>query len=251
MTGTIIGPRRTCQRLSTETRTPGRTLEDYTARQVNTGIVTDYRRHPQVRRGASKPLALLESPVMPGPQCGPRKGVPRNHRRFCRARADAKKTPGLLPQCPLGTGILCDGNASSLRKGVRATHLLTTDALFACDIPPDSPDLTAVRFLLDLLPDERLLTTLRAYCDRGRNDYPMPILWRVHVTRHLLRRGSMEACGAELGHKPALRGVVGSEDSQGVPDARTISRSLQAPSPPSTRISPRRRPATTAATMTT
>ncbi|MGB9625393.1 MAG: transposase [Phycisphaerae bacterium] len=106
-------------------------------------------------------------------------------------------------------------------------RLLTTDALFAWDKLPDSPDLAAVRFLLDLLPDERLLTTLRAYRGKGRNDYPMHILWRVHVTRYLLRHMTMEACLAELGRNPALRRVVGIEDGQGVPEAWNMSRFLE------------------------
>jgi hypothetical protein len=106
-------------------------------------------------------------------------------------------------------------------------RLLTTDALFAWDKLPDSPDLTAVRFLLDLLPDGQLLTTLRAYRGKGRNDYPVHVLWRVHVARYLLRHVTMEACLAELGRNPALRRVVGIEDGQGVPEAWNMSRFLE------------------------
>jgi hypothetical protein len=106
-------------------------------------------------------------------------------------------------------------------------HLSTTDSLFAWDKLPDSPDLSAVRFLLDLLPDQRLLAALRAYRGKGRNDYPVQILWRVHVTRCLLRHVTMEACLAELGRNPALRRVVGIEDGQGVPEAWNMSRFLE------------------------
>jgi len=106
-------------------------------------------------------------------------------------------------------------------------RLLTTDSLFAWDKLPDSPDLTALRFLLDLLPDHRLLTALRAYRGKGRNDYPVHILWRVHVTRYLLRHHTMEACLAELGRNPALRRAVGIEDGQGVPSSWNMSRFLE------------------------
>jgi len=106
-------------------------------------------------------------------------------------------------------------------------RLQTTDALFAWDKLPDSPDLTALRFLLELLPDERLLRALRAHRGKGRNDYPVHILWRVHVTRYLLRHVTMEACLAELGRNPALRRVVGIEDGQGVPEAWNMSRFLE------------------------
>lgn len=106
-------------------------------------------------------------------------------------------------------------------------RVLTTDSLFAWDKLPDSPDLASLRFLLDLLPDESLLAALRKHRGQGRNDYPTNLLWRVHVSRYLLRHASMEACLAELGRNPALRRVVGIEESQAVPEAWNMSRFLQ------------------------
>lgn len=105
-------------------------------------------------------------------------------------------------------------------------RIATTDGLFAWDKLPDSPDLISLRFLLDLLPDEALLAALRAHRGNGRNDYPMHVLWRSHVSRYLLRHASMEACLAELGRNPALRRVVGIEDGQAVPEAWNMSRFL-------------------------
>lgn len=105
-------------------------------------------------------------------------------------------------------------------------RLLTTDSLFAWDKLPDSPDLVALRWLLDMLPDERLLGALRDYRGKGRNDYPVHVLWRAHVTRYLLRHPTMEACLAELGRNPALRRVVGIEEGQAVPSAWNMSRFL-------------------------
>jgi hypothetical protein len=106
-------------------------------------------------------------------------------------------------------------------------RLYTTDSLFAWDKLPDSPDLKALRFLLELLPDERLLSALRAHRGKGRNDYPVQVLWRVHLTRYFLRHVTMEACLAELGRNPALRRVVGIEDGQGVPEPWNMSRFLE------------------------
>ncbi|MFH1111047.1 MAG: transposase [Planctomycetota bacterium] len=106
-------------------------------------------------------------------------------------------------------------------------RLSTTDSPFPWHKLPDSPDLVALRFLLDLLPDQRVLATLRAYRGKGRNDYPVHILWRVHVTRYLLRHPTMEACLSELGRNPALRRVLGIEDGQGVPEAWNMSRFLE------------------------
>lgn len=106
-------------------------------------------------------------------------------------------------------------------------RLLSTDPLFAWDKLPDSPDLIALRFLLDLLPDGPLLQALGRWRGHGRNDYPVGVLWRVHLSRYLLRHGTMEACLNELGRNPALRRVVGIELGQAVPEACNMSRFLQ------------------------
>ena len=95
-------------------------------------------------------------------------------------------------------------------------HLHTTDPLFAWGKLADSPDLRGLQFLLKLLPDAPLLAALRRHRGKGRNDYPVAVLWRVHVTRYLLRHPSMEACLAELGRNAALRKVVGIDERHGV-----------------------------------
>lgn len=106
-------------------------------------------------------------------------------------------------------------------------RIATTDPLFAWEKLPDSPDLNSLRVLLDSLPDEPLLAALRDHRGKGRNDYPMHVLWRVHASRYFLRHASMEACLAELERNPALRRVVGIEDGQGVPQAWNMSRFLE------------------------
>lgn len=106
-------------------------------------------------------------------------------------------------------------------------RIATTDDLFAWDKLPDSPDLVALRFLLDLLPDEALLAALRSHRGRGRNDYPVHVLWRAHLSRYFLRHPTMEACLAELGRNPALRRVVGIEQGQAVPEPWNMSRFLE------------------------
>jgi hypothetical protein len=105
-------------------------------------------------------------------------------------------------------------------------RITTTDPLFAWEKLPDSPDLIALGFLLDLFPDGPLLAALRAYRGNGRNDFPMHVPWRVHLCRYLLRHATMEACLAELGRNPALRRVVGIQDGQAVPEAWNMSRFL-------------------------
>ena len=106
-------------------------------------------------------------------------------------------------------------------------RILSTDPLFAWEKLPDSPDLIALASLLDMLGDQPLLQALRAHRGKGRNDYPVHVLWRTHVTHYLLRHGAMQQCLAELGRNPALRRVVGIEEGQGVPDACNMSRFLE------------------------
>jgi len=70
-------------------------------------------------------------------------------------------------------------------------RILTTDPLFAWEKLPDSVDLIALRHLLDMLPDQSLLEALRTHRGRGRNDYPVHVLWRTHLARYLLRHNHM------------------------------------------------------------
>jgi hypothetical protein len=103
-------------------------------------------------------------------------------------------------------------------------HILTTDPLFAWDKLPDSPCLAIVRQALELLPDEKLLAALQAHRGHGRNDYPLHVLWRVHVVQYVLRHPTMEACLGELERNPALRKVVGLEEGCAIPSAWNMSR---------------------------
>lgn len=99
--------------------------------------------------------------------------------RFCCEQARRKEPFAFLPQHPLTRGFVAMHDARLVAewirvpgKGFPAIRLLTTDSLFAWSKLPDNPDLAAVRFILELLPDEQLLRTLRPYRGKGRNDYP-------------------------------------------------------------------------------
>jgi hypothetical protein len=106
-------------------------------------------------------------------------------------------------------------------------RILSTDPLFAWEKLPDSVDLVALRYLLDLMPDERLLAALQAYRGKGRDDYPVHMMWRTHLSRYFLRHAHMEACLAELGRNPALRRVVGLGEGDPLPDAWNMCRFLE------------------------
>lgn len=103
-------------------------------------------------------------------------------------------------------------------------RIQTTDSLFPWERLEDSPALATCQRFLELLPDAPLLAALRACRGRGRNDYPVGILWRVHLLRYLLRHPTVEACLAELGRNAALRKLAGIEEGQKVPEAWNMSR---------------------------
>jgi hypothetical protein len=106
-------------------------------------------------------------------------------------------------------------------------RIQTTESLFAWERLEDSPGLATCKQFFELLPDARLLAALRAYRGKGRNDYPMAVLWRVHMLRYLLRHVTMDACLAELERNPALRQLAGLEHGHKVPEAWNMSRFAQ------------------------
>lgn len=98
--------------------------------------------------------------------------------------------------------------------------------LFAWDCLEDSPTLKTVREFLHAMPDGRLLEGLRAQRGRGRNDYPVHVLWGVVLLTPLLRHTSTEACLAELGRNEGLRRLIGIESEEKVPQKWNVSRFL-------------------------
>ena len=63
--------------------------------------------------------------------------------------------------------------------------------LFAWDCLEDSPSLQTIKDLLAALPDAKLLDSLRTARGKGRNDYPVTVLWGVD-----------RACGSPRGISP-------------------------------------------------
>ena len=78
--------------------------------------------------------------------------------------------------------------------------------------------------LLAALPDGKLLNSLRAARGKGRNDYPVTVLWGVVVLRVALRHVTTEAVLAELRRNEGLRRLIGIESEAGVPKPWNISR---------------------------
>jgi hypothetical protein len=101
-----------------------------------------------------------------------------------------------------------------------------TKPLFAWDCLEDSPSLRTIKRFLDSIADAELLEGLRQWRGRGRDDYPVHVLWGVVLLTPLLRHTSFEACLAELRRNEGLRRLIGMESENGVPHKWNISRFL-------------------------
>jgi len=102
-----------------------------------------------------------------------------------------------------------------------------TKPLFAWECLEDSPSLRTVRQALALIPDGKLRESLRQARGRGRNDYPVEVLWGVVVLTVLLRHPGIEACLGELQRNAGLRETIGIESETGVPKKWNVSRFLE------------------------
>lgn len=102
-----------------------------------------------------------------------------------------------------------------------------TKPLFAWECLEDSPSLRTLKKLLDSIPDGQLLEGLRQHRGRGRNDYPVHVLWGVVVLRIALRHWSFEATLGELGRNAELRRLIGISSERRVPKAWNVSRFLE------------------------
>jgi hypothetical protein len=96
--------------------------------------------------------------------------------------------------------------------------------LFAWDSLEDNPSLKTIKDLLAAIPDGKLLNSLRAARGKGRNDYPVSVLWGVVTLRVALRHVTTEAVLAELRRNEGLRRLIGVEPEDGVPKPWNISR---------------------------
>lgn len=105
-------------------------------------------------------------------------------------------------------------------------RIAMTKPLFAWDELEDSPALGTLRRLLELLPDGKLLASLHAARGKGRDDYPVSVLWGVVVLSIACRHLDMEACLAELRRNEGLRRLLGIESEARVPHGWNMSRFL-------------------------
>jgi hypothetical protein len=98
--------------------------------------------------------------------------------------------------------------------------------LFAWDCLEDSLSLRAVREFMATVPDAVLLEGLRQWRGRGRDDYPVRVLWGCVLLTIVLRHPSFEACLGELSRNEGLRRLIGIESESRVPKKWNLSRFL-------------------------
>jgi len=103
-------------------------------------------------------------------------------------------------------------------------RIAITKPLFAWDCLDDSPNLKTIDRFLRSIPDGKLLASLRGWRGRGRNDYPVPVLWGVCLLTPLLRHPSIEATLSELRRNAALRRLIGIKTEDEVPKKWNVSR---------------------------
>lgn len=101
-----------------------------------------------------------------------------------------------------------------------------TKPLFAWDALEDSASLQSLCRLLEAIPDQTLLQSLREARGNGRDDYPVEVLWGVLLLAIALRHVSTDACLEELKRNPALRLLINIEAEDEVPDDYNMSRFL-------------------------
>lgn len=103
-----------------------------------------------------------------------------------------------------------------------------TKPLFAWECLDDGPTVKTIKELLEVIPNERLLQSLDRARGKGRNDYPLSVLWGVIVLSIALRHPTIEACLAELRRNPSLRRLIGIKSEDAVPNKWNLSRFLDA-----------------------
>ena len=77
-----------------------------------------------------------------------------------------------------------------------------------------------------LSPTPRSVEGLRRARGRGRDDFPVSLLWGVAVLTPLLRHASYDACLAEVRRNPALQRLLGIETDDQIPHHWNLSRFL-------------------------
>jgi hypothetical protein len=98
--------------------------------------------------------------------------------------------------------------------------------LFAWGELEDCPTLATIRDALHTVPDQQLLDGLVQARGPGRDDYPVPRLWRIVLLTLLLRHHSFSDCLAELHRNPSLCRLIDITSEAQIPNGANLSRFL-------------------------
>ena len=105
-------------------------------------------------------------------------------------------------------------------------RIRATKPLFAWDALEDSPTLKTIKQLLEVIPDQTLLDSLRDTRGKGRDDIPVHVAWGVLVLAVALRHPTIEHCLGELGRNESLRKLIQIDAEDKVPKKWNLSRFL-------------------------
>ncbi len=105
-------------------------------------------------------------------------------------------------------------------------RISATQPLFAWAALEDSASLETIRRCLEAVPDGSLLKGLKHARGRGRDDFPVSVLWGVALMTPLVRHASYDACLGEVRRNPALRRLLGIETQDQIPKHWNLSRFL-------------------------
>ena len=105
-------------------------------------------------------------------------------------------------------------------------NIAVTKPLFAWDALQDCPSLQTIRTVLQAVPDQPLMESLQQARGKGRDDYPVKVLWGTLLLAIVLRHVTLEACLEELKRNPCLALLIGIEHEDQVPGPDNLSRFL-------------------------
>jgi hypothetical protein len=92
---------------------------------------------------------------------------------------------------------------------------LPQPALFSWKEVEETSEISRLRRLLDVLPDQSLLDTLEAERAGKRNDYPLHALWRALLAAVIFGHGSLASLSRELARNGQLRDLCGFDPLRG------------------------------------
>ena len=103
----------------------------------------------------------------------------------------------------------------------------TTKPLFPWESLTDPTDLHVIKQFFDLLPDHKLLASLRRFRGRGRNDHPVHVQWRTALLTPFLRHQHTDSTLQELRRNPSLWPIVGIMTEGDIPTKYSMSRFME------------------------